>query len=47
MFIVRLLAPATMADDGIAFANWASPQHDLLDITSPVGFPQSVDNDAE
>jgi hypothetical protein len=38
MFIVRLLAPATVPDDRIAFANRASPQHDLLDITSPVGF---------
>jgi hypothetical protein len=38
MFIVRLLAPATVADDGIAFAKRASPQQDLLAITSPVGF---------
>jgi tRNA (Thr-GGU) A37 N-methylase len=38
MFIVRLLAPATVADDGIAFANRESPQHDVLDITSPVRF---------
>jgi hypothetical protein len=38
MFIVCLLAPATMANDRIAFAHRASPQHDLLDITSPVGF---------
>jgi hypothetical protein len=38
MFIVRLLAAATVTDDGIAFANRASPQHHLLAITSPIGF---------
>jgi hypothetical protein len=38
MFIVRLLAPATVPDDRIAFANRASPQHDVLHITSPIGF---------
>jgi hypothetical protein len=38
MFVVRLLAPTTVADDGITFANRASPHHDVLDITSPVGF---------
>jgi hypothetical protein len=38
MFIVRLLATATVTDDGIAFANRASPQHDLLAVTSPIGF---------
>ena len=38
MLIVRLLAPATVPDDRIAFANRASPQHEVLDITSPVGF---------
>jgi len=38
MFIVRLLAATTVADDRIAFANRASPQYDVLDITSPVGF---------
>ena len=38
MFIVHLLAAAAVADDRIAFANRASPQHDVLDITSPVGF---------
>jgi hypothetical protein len=38
MLIVGLLASATVADDRIAFANWAATQHDLLDITSPVGF---------
>jgi hypothetical protein len=38
MFIVRLLAPATMTDDGIAFANRASPQDDLVAVSSPIGF---------
>jgi hypothetical protein len=38
MFIVRLLAPPTVADDRIAFANRASPQHDVLAVASPVGF---------
>jgi hypothetical protein len=38
MFIVRLLAPATVADDRIAFANRASPQHDILGGASPIGF---------
>jgi len=38
MFIVRLLAPATVADDRVAFTNWASPQHDVLAVASPVGF---------
>jgi hypothetical protein len=38
MFIVRLLAPATVADDRIAFTNRASPQHDVLAVASPVGF---------
>src|SRR5208337_554257 len=38
MLIVRLLAPATVTDDGIAFANRASPQHDLVAVSSPVGF---------
>jgi len=38
MFIVRLLAAATVTDDGIAFANRASPQHDLVAVASPVGF---------
>jgi hypothetical protein len=36
MFIVRLLAPATVTDDRIAFANRASPQHDVLAVASPV-----------
>jgi len=38
MFIVRLLATATVTDDGIAFANRASPQHDLLAVATPIGF---------
>ena len=38
VFIVRLLAPATVADDGIAFANRASPQHEVLTVASPVRF---------
>jgi len=38
MFIVRLLAPATVADDGIAFAKRASAQQDLLAVASPIGF---------
>jgi hypothetical protein len=38
MFIVRLLAPATVANDRIAFTNRAPPRHDLLAVASPVGF---------
>jgi hypothetical protein len=38
MFIVRLLVPATVADDRIAFANRASPQHDVVGVASPIGF---------
>ena len=38
MFIVRLLAPATMTDDGIAFANRASPQDELIAVCGPIGF---------
>jgi hypothetical protein len=38
MFIVRLLAATTVADDGIAFTSRASPQHDVLAVASPVGF---------
>jgi hypothetical protein len=38
MFIVCLFAPASVTDDGIAFANRASPQQDLLAITSSIGF---------
>ena len=38
MFIVCLLAPATMTDDGIAFANRASPQDELIAVCGPIGF---------
>jgi hypothetical protein len=38
MFIVRLLASATVADDRITFANRASPQHEVLAVASPVAF---------
>lgn len=38
IFIVRPLAAPTVTDDGVAFAKWASPQHDLVAITSPIGF---------
>jgi hypothetical protein len=38
MFIVRLLAPPTVTDDRIAFANRASPQDDVLGVASPIGF---------
>jgi hypothetical protein len=38
LFIVRLLAPATVANNGISFANRASPQHDVLGLARPVGF---------
>jgi hypothetical protein len=38
MLVVRLLAPASVTDDGIAFANRAPPQHDLLAVASPIGF---------
>jgi hypothetical protein len=38
MFIVRLLAPTSVTDDGIAFANRTSPQQDVLAVASPIGF---------
>jgi hypothetical protein len=38
MFIVGLLAAATVANDGIPFANRASAQHDVLAVASPIGF---------
>jgi hypothetical protein len=38
MLVVSLLAPATVADDGITFANRASPQHDVLAVASPASF---------
>ena len=37
MFIVRLLAAASMADDRIVFTNGASPQDDFLALFGPVG----------
>jgi hypothetical protein len=37
MFIVRLLAAASMADDGIAFTTGASPQDDFGAACGPVG----------
>jgi hypothetical protein len=38
MLIVRLLAPPTVTDDGIPFANRASPQHDVFGVASPIAF---------
>jgi len=38
IFIMCLLAPTTVTDDGIAFANGTSPQQDLLAVASPIGF---------
>jgi hypothetical protein len=38
IFIVRLLATATVTDDGIAFANRASPQNQVVAVASPIGF---------
>jgi hypothetical protein len=38
MFIVRLLAAASVADDGIAFTHRASPQHDLGAPFRPIAF---------
>jgi hypothetical protein len=38
MLVVRLLAATTVTDDRIAFANRASPQHDVLAVASPVSF---------
>jgi hypothetical protein len=35
---VRLLAPATVADDGIAFTNRAPPQQGPLAVARPIGF---------
>ncbi len=36
MFIVGLLAATTVTDDGIAFANRASPLDDLVAVPGPV-----------
>jgi len=38
MFVVRLLAPATVADDRIALTNRASPQDELIAVCGPIGF---------
>jgi hypothetical protein len=38
MFIVGLLAAASMADDRIAFTPGTSPQDDLLAAFGPIGF---------
>ena len=38
VLIVRLLAAASVADNGIAFTNWTSPQNDLVAVSGPVGF---------
>jgi hypothetical protein len=38
ILVVRLLAPATVTDDGIAFANRASPQDELIALCGPIGF---------
>ena len=38
MFIVRLLAPATVTDDRIAFTNRTSSQDELVAVCGPIGF---------
>ena len=38
MFIVRLLTAASVTDDGITFANRASPQDGLVAVSGPVAF---------
>jgi hypothetical protein len=38
ILIVGLLAAAPVADDRIAFTNRASPQDDLVAVTSPIRF---------
>jgi hypothetical protein len=38
MFVVRLLATATVTDDGIAFTNRTAPQQNLLAVGSPISF---------
>ena len=38
MLIVRLLAATTVTDDRIAFAYRASPQDDLVAVSSPIAF---------
>jgi len=38
MFIVRLLTAPPVPDDRIAFTNGASPQNELIAVSSPIGF---------
>ena len=38
VFIVRLLASATVTDDGIAFTNRTSARKDAIAIASPIAF---------
>jgi hypothetical protein len=38
VFIVRLLAAASVADDRIAFTNRAVPQDDLVAVFGPIDF---------
>jgi hypothetical protein len=38
VFIVRLLAPATVTNDGIAFTNRTSARQDSIAIASPIAF---------
>ena len=38
VFVVRLLATATVTDDGIEFTNRASAQQHVLAVAHPVGF---------
>ena len=47
MLIVRLLAAAPMADDRIAFTNWASPQHGIGAARCPIGLEQLVRGDGK
>ena len=38
LFIMSLLAPATVADDGILLTNRAPAQHDFCARLGPIGF---------
>jgi hypothetical protein len=38
VFIVRLLAPATVTNNGIAFTNRTSARQDFIAIASPIAF---------
>jgi hypothetical protein len=38
VFIVRLLTPATVTNDGIAFTSRASARQDSIAIASPIAF---------